>query len=440
MRYCCGGGKAGIDRRVFFGGEAGGKRAERMGGLTGLSGTDSVPSKESRHFSHNFKILIAVSATLGLAIAIYENVLPLYLTQINLSLPVIGWIFAAAALCTYLFRVGAGAWSDRAGPKVVYGLMLVAQGVASLFTPLTHSIIGQGILKCIREPAVRTRETIHAILLYEESDHKFLHLFGRSRGVEYVFQFLGLLLASVGVGMMAKRGVGHPLELLIFASAVLLFISSFLFIGGFRATPRAETLNGSVTLRDILHPKLSRELWILTASEFVFNIGLSCSHSFMMPVFFSEKYGASASMTLLIMALHRLSIALPMFFAARLVAERLKRVYVIFVFAEGALIAAPGFIPWLAPAAAVWLFHDFFGAGIWMPAQQALIQKHSDPAARGKQVGMVLAIGYLGTVVGNVLAGYLAGMTVVSHSMAISLPFIVGGALVAATAFLVARL
>jgi MFS family permease len=405
-----------------------------------LSTAGSVAPKESKHFSHNFKVLIAVSAVLGLGIAIYENVLPLYLTQINISLQSIGWIFAAAALCTYLFRVGAGAWSDRAGPKVAYGLMLMAQGVASLFTPLTHSVIGQGILKCLREPAVRTRETIHSILLYEESDHKFLHVFGRSRGVEFVFQFLGLMLAAAGVTLMASRGVAHPLEILILASAALFFGSSFLFIGGFRATRRPETSGGAITLRDILRPKLNRELWILTVSEFVFNIGLSCSHSFMMPLFFSEKYGVSASVTLFIMALHRLSIALPMFFTARLVGKRLKRVYVIFVFIEGVLIAAPGFIPWLVPAAGIWLLHDFFGAGIWLPAQQALIQKHSDPAVRGKQVGIVLAIGFLGTIAGNVLAGYLAGMKSVDPSTAISLPFIVGGALVAVTAFFVARL
>lgn len=405
-----------------------------------MSTAGSAPPKESKHFSHNFKVLIAVSAVMGLAIAIYENVLPLYLTQIHISLQRIGWIFAAAALCTYLFRVGAGAWSDRAGPKVAYGLMLIAQGVASLFTPLTHSVIGQGILKCLREPAMRTRETIHSILLYEESDHKFLHIFGRSRGVEFVFQFLGLMLAAVGVTLMARRGVAHPLEILILASAALFFGSSFLFIGGFRATRRPQTSGGAITLRDILRPKLNRELWILTVSEFVFTIGLSCSHSFMMPLFFSGKYGASASVTLFIMALHRLSIALPMFFTTRLVGERLKRVYVIFVFIEGVLIAAPGFIPWLVPATGIWLLHDFFGAGIWLPAQQALIQRHCDPAVRGKQVGIVLAIGFLGTIAGNILAGYLAGMKSVEPSTAISLPFIVGGALVAVTAFFVARL
>lgn len=377
---------------------------------------------------------------LGLGIAIYENTLPLYLKQIGMSTAAMGWIFAAAALCTYLFRVGGGAWSDRAGTKIVYGLMLIAQGVASVFTPLTNSTFAQGVLKCIRDPAVRTRETIHSILLYEESGHKFLRLFGQSRGIEFIFQFVGLVLAALAVLGMKARGVGHPLEILIFISGVLIFIASFLFVGGFRSTPRPVESNGAVTWRDVLHPKLNRALWILTVSEFVFNIGLSCSHSYMMPLFFSQKYGTGDSVTLLIMGLHRLSIALPMFFVASLVGERLKRVYVIFVFIEGALIATPGFIPWLWPAAIVWLFHDFFGAGIWLPAQQALIQKHSDAATRGKQVGVVLAIGYLGTIFGNLLAGYLAEMTWLGHSTAISLPFIVGGVLVSVTAFLVARL
>jgi hypothetical protein len=224
---------------------------------------------------------------------------------------------------------------------------------------------------------------------------------------------------------------------------VLLVLATLVFHVGFR--PPALATEGGPTsarlrVRDILRPQLNRELWILAGAEFIFNIGLSCSHSFVMPLFFRDKFGASESSVLVIMALHRLSIALPMLFIGWFVKERLKRVYVVFVFLEGVLIAVPGFIGALIPAAAIWLLHDFFGAGLWLPAQHALLQQYSHPHMRGKQVSIVLALGSLGTVVGFLLAGFLAGMKSVAPSTAISLPFIVGGALVAVTSFVVARL
>ncbi|GAH59034.1 unnamed protein product, partial [marine sediment metagenome] len=43
-------------------------------------------------------------------------------------------------------------------------------------------------------------------------------------------------------------------------------------------------------------------------------------------------------------------------------------------------------IPDLAIAAIVWLIHDLFGAGVWIPIQSRLIQKYSHPSARGRDL------------------------------------------------------
>lgn len=391
----------------------------------------------------NFMIIVVVSAILGFSLAIYENVLPLYLADIDISRRAMGLIFGAGAFTMYIVRIYAGAWSDRVGRKVVYSSSLLIQGLAGVITPMTAGVGLQALLKGVREPSMRVRETMHSVLLYEHSHSGFIDAFGKSRGIEFLCMFFGLVIAAFGFGFLRQRGFSNPSAIFLTASGILALIAAAVFILGYREQGFVATPGSKITLKDIFRPTLNRELWIMTVAEFVFMIGLSCTHSFAMQLFFREKFGASDTAVLIIMALHRLSYAIPLLLAGRFIKSNLKQIYVSMVALEGIFIAVPGFINNLFWAAGIWLLHDFLGAGVWAPVQQALLQKYSDPSIRGKQVSLVLAIGSIGMILGPLMAGFLSNLHttgVVTHETAISLPFIVGGMLVSCKALILSRL
>jgi len=390
------------------------------------------------HRVPNVALLTAVSALLGLALAVYDNVLPLYLEDVHVSFENMGWIFSAAALVACVVRIGAGAWSDRVGRKAVYSLSLLVQAVTTLATPLTASAWLQGVLKSLRDPALNIRETLHSVLLFEGSRKGFIGAFGRTRGVEYLSRCVGLLLAAGGFAWLQAAGVAHPAGWMIFGSGLLLVISTGVFTTGYREHGFTPAPAVRLKWSDLVRPRLNRRLWVLSVAEFVFCIGLSCSHCFAMQHFFLKRFGVSAAGLLVIMALHRFFFAAPLLVVHRVVKRRLKRTYLALLVIEGVLIAVPGYLHALAPAVAVWLLHDFFGAGLWLPAQHALLQEASDPGRRGKQVSLALALGSLGRVLGPLLAGYLIALQpAVGTDLAFALPFIVGGALVASAALIV---
>jgi predicted MFS family arabinose efflux permease len=181
-----------------------------------------------------------------------------------------------------------------------------------------------------------------------------------------------------------------------------------------------------------MHPNLI----IIMISVFIFNIGMTTSHCFIMPLFFSEKFGVSEYAVSWVMLLHRLTIALPLLLAGSLRIRRLKAVYIGALAFEGTLLSASALIPHFHPAAGVWLLHDLLGAGVWIPVQGLLIQQHTSPETRALTVGKLMAYGGIGTIIGPWLAGHL------SQHLNISAPFFASGLLLilAALALLPLRL
>jgi len=403
-------------------------------GILHIVRSASLKPSDAEHSRRNVASLIVVSVLLGLSLAIYENALPFYLWDKAVSRPCMGLIYAVPALAVCVIRLGAGRWSDVVGRKLVYVLAFIANAGATLFTPLTASVVAQTALKSVRESALQVRQTIHSVLLYEGARGRFLALFGRTRGAEFLFHFAGCLLAAAAYSALSRRTALNPERVLLFAAAGLLAAGAVSFGGLYRETGFVPSREERVRLRDFVRPRLHYGLYVLMASIFVFNIGLSCSHSFAIQLFFLEKFHVRKETVFLIMAFHRLSIALPMFFIGRFARGDLKRLYIFFLVTEGALISVPGFISGFWPATIVWLFHDLFGAGVWLPIQHSLLQRYSRKESRGKEVSIVLSLSYLGMAAGPMLAGYLSGISWVAPGTAVSLPFIVGGAIIAAAA------
>lgn len=86
-------------------------------------------------------------------------------------------------------------------------------------------------------------------------------------------------------------------------------------------------------------------------------------------------------------------------------------------------VFAPGFIL----SAGIWLLHDLVGAGIWMPIQNAIIQRYSTDETRGLEVSRVMTISGLGGVIGPLIAGAVFGRN-------LNAPFLISGLLMVSAA------
>ncbi len=400
----------------------------------------------------NLIVLFAVSTLIGLGGAVYEVALPLFLKDAKLSWRTMGWIYGGGAVATFVIRIWFGAWSDRVGRKTVYVGSLLVAGAATLATPLSANAWAQGVLKSITDPTARLREAMHSVLLYESWPKRFQKIFSKTRGVEFLFHFVGLLAAAALLGALLKVGVRSPTAWFIAGAAGLLLLSGALFALFYREPLRPEAARPALSWRDLLRLDLTRPMWVLALSGFIFSLGITISHCFALQLFFQEKYGASDTQIFTIGALHRLSSAITLLFLGHVFRRRLRMWFMLFLVSEGVFLAAPAFmpageyrvaglaLPALWTVVGVWLAHDFMGMGLWLPIQQVLIQRHSRAASRGEDVVVVTALGALGSVPAPFVAGALRELCLgpVAEALpflaGINLPFLVSGLGVALSA------
>ncbi|OGG55635.1 MAG: hypothetical protein A3F84_29205 [Candidatus Handelsmanbacteria bacterium RIFCSPLOWO2_12_FULL_64_10] len=366
----------------------------------------------------NVRVLLLVSILFGIAGGLYEFILPYYLEGRGLSFKSMGYVFAASTLAMFAVRIGLGNVADRWGSKRLYLLSVFSCAVACLGTPFTASLGLLIALKSMREVGVLARDTAHPILLYAEGRGRFVDFIGKTRGMEFLFQAVGTFIAGVGIASLGDRGT-----LWAGAGALVAAMGLLALVRSREGRPSGTTPG----IRGLLSFDLPRNLKVIMAANFLFSVGLSTSHCFIMPLFFSQKFGVSASAVSTVMVIHRLTFVLPMLLVGYLPIRNYKAVFIATVILEGIAMSAGGVIPDFFWAAAVWLLHDLVGAGVWIPIQSAIIQDECREASRGLDLSKTLAFSALGGAIGPVLAGYLADFS-------ISAPFFVSGALVTVSA------
>jgi len=375
-----------------------------------------------------FVVLSSVSILFGLALGVYEFVLPLYLDSKDISFASMGYIFGAAGAATFLVRIAAAGLSDMSNRKVLYSVALALSAAANFVTPTSLKTVAQSVFKSVQDSAVFVRDSMHTVLIYEVSSKRFLDLFGKTKGFEFVFRGAGTMVAGVLITVLSFESTFR-------VCAAAIGVAWLVFVFGFKETPRKRVPSVGEYLKKVVPAGLNRNLILITVAGFIFYFGISCSHSFILPLFFLKKFSLSEPAVAVILTIHRILRGLPMFFVGWLTwRHKLKRWYIVFMVYEGLSLMAGGLIPQMWPALLVWLTHDLLGAGIWMPIQSLLIQRFSRRETRATDVSLVASISYLGVLFGPVLAGQLASIEGLSDRTAVSLPFIASGILVALAA------
>ncbi len=363
----------------------------------------------------NIVVLLWVSALYGLAIGTYELALPLYLRSHGFTAMAGSLVFAVPVAATIILRLCVGRISDRLGRKLFYSLSLLGSAISTLLTPFFPHIIPQIALKSVRDGSGAVRLAMQTVFLYEAAKTKFLALIGKLNGVQLFFHSLGLVIVGYGLGWVlpgawsgSAEGEGY-LPVLIFSGLAALLAFALLAWGLREKFPARQTKSVPF-LKELISLKLDPRLYVLMLSMLIFNIGLGTTHSYIMYQFWLDKFSVGRVGAGWIMAVHRFSFAVPLFFAGSIVRGPLYRhrrlAMIVFVCLEGIVIAAAGMIPILYLALAVWLLHDLAGAGLWQPIRDSLLQRYCRGQVRGTDTAKAFALAQVGYVCGAVLGGW----------------------------------
>ncbi len=386
--------------------------------------------------TRNVKIVLLVSVLFGASTGIYEFVLPYYLQERGVTPQAMGAIFAAAGVGMLVLRIVMGRLADRWGRKLFYGISLAGSSVAIWLTSAFGSGLSQGALKTLREAMFLTRDTVHPIVLYEESRGKFMRWLGKTRGFEYLFQAGGTVISGLtltgavvlGVALPAL-GTGGNLRL----AAVLTGVGFFLFLG---RLPRALGAAGDGGADERVGGG-ARVAFFRSASqsESARRLPAHLQHRFEHESLVRDDALFPGQVRRL-QGTHRRgdgaasrTIAVPLLLiSGTLVKRHLRAAYIWTLAVEGAIISVAALIPNFYAAAGVWLLHDLLGSGVWTPIQGYIIQEHTRPETRALEMGKVLAFGSIGTIIGPLLSGYL-------YQRNLNAPFIASGLLMIVAAF-----
>jgi len=356
--------------------------------------------------NRNLWLALWSAVLFGLATGIYEYVFPLFLKSRGLSYAAMGGIFAVAGAAMVLVRIYMGGLSDRWGRKHLFSWALAVCGLGTAAPPLLAGLPAQLAMKVARDIAALTRETLFPIVLYEEQRGAFLNFIGKFRGVEYLVQAGGTLLAGAIVARMGAEA-GYPFALYVAGGALtaaaiwwaLRFVEQ-------RRPPTQET----ITPRELFNFDLHHNLRMVLIAGVIFTFGAMLSHNFFLPIFFQARFGISDALNSQIMSLHRVTIALPMLLVGNLPIKNPRAWYCWGFIIEGATMATCAVMPQFWASAGIFLLHDLIGAGIWTPIQAMIIQQYSRDDRRGIEVGKVLAWTSTGVIAGPLAAGFLLNL------------------------------
>jgi MFS family permease len=369
------------------------------------------------------------------AYGIYETSLPLYLEHMGVSFLSMGIIFGLSQTGIVVVRYLVGYQSDLHGRKPFFVWSLVLSGISAAVIPAWPRPGVILVVRTVREVAGNVREIMRSIVVFEHSGARFVSWIGRVVGSEFFFMAVGAVAAGAII-----TGLGYEWTFLI--SGALSLVAGLGVARFFHEEPgeRKPPVRKVSMIREMLALDLPPNLWIVTASSFIFNIGLSSSHSFYLLLFWKDKFALSVVALGTIQMLHRFALGIPMVFAGTLIdrpffARHYKALYFASMTAQGLSIAASAAIPNPYIAVGIFLLHDVLGATFWSPIHAHFVQDNARPAQRGRDVALASGLGSLGLVFGPLLAGLLIDRFGWRNG-----PYLASGIITVLAAFLILRL
>lgn len=354
----------------------------------------------------------------GFSFGLYEVLFPLYMNFIGISLLQMGFVFTISALLVALMNILVGEKSDVLGRKIFFSSALLLGGISHFTTSFFSSLIPLTILKILFDVSVTIKNAVFVPMIFDQDRDNFIPAYSKMSGLEFIFQALGLAFSGVLVELF-----GYQTTFIFsgFIQLVGFLIFSVLFVEGTRKHLNVKVREESSQL------KFPRQLIILSVSGLILFIGSSASHSFITPLFFSEKFSLPPVTVSMLMTIHRLSLGIPLMYSDEIIKKlkkfSLKFYLILFVSIQGLFTAVSTIPSMFVISAFLWLLHDILGASLWLPIRNYIIQLYCREGNRGKDYNLVSTISSIGSILGPFLAG-------VSGSFDINMPFFLSGIII----------
>ncbi len=353
-----------------------------------------------------FLIIFLTTALCGLSVGLFDFLYPVFLDEIGLSFKNIGWIFSVSFIFIFFIRIYFGHISDIIGRKFFYSISIFLIFFSQFTTSFCKKFFPHLIFKSLREIALTIRETLQPVIVYEVDRKNFLNFIGKMDGIWFFLSGIGIFFAGFTI---TKIGTSNS----ILISSIPSLLGFFLFYYLFKENSNNLEKNRkefapSVIFEKIQNPTLKK----LVVSGFLIDFGVFISHSFFIPLFFLKKFSVSPFLVSIVLALHSLSLGLPLLITGKIIKNFHKKFFLFGTIVEGITISLTVFMPNFILSCVMFLLHDFFGASLWQPIYNSYIQKFSRETKRGKDTSIVFAYKSIGKILSPILAGYLASFNI----------------------------
>jgi len=361
----------------------------------------------------NLKTIIMVLALSSLVEGLFSFITPFYLASRGISFFNIGLIFSISALIMVLLRVFFGAYTDVKGRKTLFASSFLAQTISNMFFPFIYSVFDAIPIKILYDLGSSVRISLRSTMIFENARETYHRVIAWISGMEH--------LAMACINFFAAS----ILSFLTFGGSYIfmatLQLAAFLVVLLIYKEKNKIQKSSKISLKDTYSLNLKRNMWVLMFTSAFSAIGVRLSHGFAEPLFWEGKFALSKGQIGLVIGLHRLSLAIPLFVTGTLM-HRLdvKKAYALSNLILTILLTVMGFIDNVYIAVPIWLLHDIFGGSIQIPSGQILTQLNARDRSRGKDTNTIqLFSGVVG-----IIAPSLAGALITINW---NLIFIVGG-------------
>jgi MFS family permease len=370
------------------------------------------------------KVIIFAIILTSFGEGLYQLITPLYLNDQGISLFTIGFIFSVAAFAMLTIKILFGAYSDIKGRKFVFAASFLLQFISNSIFPFAKGFVEIAIVKTLFDFGSSIKDALKSTVIYENATQIFAKITAWISGIVHLMW----ALASFGAAFIVSIFAFDNTFLLIGVLELIGFLVIIFFYKEKKETHKQNRLQ----LREMYSLNVRRNMWVLMCAISLFYIGIFLSHGFAQPLYFQAKYNLSTAEIGLIIGLHRLSLALPLFYTGTIMHKiEAKKAYVLSALLVSIFLLAMGMVNNLIIAVPLWLLHDVFGGSINVPTQEILIQKNARDNQRGKDVNtMYLLLGFAAIVTPS-----LSGALIM---VSWDLIFLVGGTLTTIAALIIA--
>ena len=364
--------------------------------------------------NRNVKIIFVAGLLSAFILGIFDLLFPFYLRYRGISLVEMGLIFTISTIAIAFLRIMLGEYADVYGRRNVYLSSCILGTAAKMLFPFSIGKFQILLNKFLNDLQDNLRLSVHNIMLFENDKENYAKFFSWFTAANFIFQAAGTACFAILFAYLGYLNLFFLLSGIEAAKLLLMLL--------YRDKDGKEEKR-QPSLKEAYSFKINRRLKILALSSAIGAFGFGIAHGFLLPLYFSEKYGLDAAQISAITAIHRLCFLTTPLAGNIIKRLGLRRTYVISTFAYAFSFLTVGLVTFpILIFLPIFLIHDLIGGGIRMTALSVIVQNSTMEETRGREINTFNAVQIPLTILAPGIAGTLA-------SISWDLIFVAGGLL-----------